>query len=201
MSLPTASAWQNPAQAAEISKALALVAPRPWAISTASAGIWVRWWWWPTTTEPMSAGSIPAFASALAAAAIPIAATVSLGSGVSAGPDAGPLLDPFGVEPCLLPDIFVIDDAHGTVRTDPIYAGIARLRHFRLDRHQHVLSKPRDMSIALAAQGRIEDDRNGYPLHRLSSGHQDPLLTVKACGATFSGFWLSSAAARWPACS
>ena len=56
--------WQNPAQAAEMSKAAAWSVPSSWAIAVAAEGVCSRWLTVATTTQSIWRASIPALSSA-----------------------------------------------------------------------------------------------------------------------------------------
>jgi hypothetical protein len=76
----SATAWQNPAQAAEMSKAAAPSAPSRCATSTARAGICSMEVMVATMTVPNWSGRTPAAARAFSAAAVAITGSVSAGA-------------------------------------------------------------------------------------------------------------------------
>jgi len=69
--------WQNPAQAAEMSKAAAFRAPSSLATCAASEGVCSRWVTVEMMTRPICSASMPEAASALPAAPMDIMPTVS----------------------------------------------------------------------------------------------------------------------------
>ena len=77
MSEASATPWQNPAQAALMSKATGRSSPSSWATAVATAGVCSRWETVATITPSTWAASMPARSIAMREAATDIICTVS----------------------------------------------------------------------------------------------------------------------------
>src|SRR6478672_4968110 len=78
-SAASATPWQKPAQAAEMSNAAAWSVPISWAIAVATAGVCSMWLTVATTTQSICRASMPALSRALREASTAISCTVSSG--------------------------------------------------------------------------------------------------------------------------